>query len=83
MRSALVKGRGAEVCWTSRIRELDFFERQIIATISLRADMVEKRKRDDGDAVRRQDDGRKKVKKGFTVGPANLPDGAYKRKSMF
>lgn len=40
--------------------------------------MSEKRKRD-------RDEGgmeRKKQKRGFVVGPANLPDGTYKRKSM-
>lgn len=43
--------------------------------------MAEKRKRDDGER-KKEDDGRKRINKGFTVGPANLPDGAYKRKSM-
>lgn len=40
--------------------------------------MATKRKQDQLDA---QDlEGAKKVKKGFTVGPANLPDGTYRRK---
>lgn len=43
------------------------------------AAMSEKRKRDhnDGDAKAE----RKKQKKGFRVGPDNLPDGVWKRKS--
>jgi hypothetical protein len=38
--------------------------------------MALKRPRDDDDAVRPA----KQQKKGFSVGPANLPDGTYKRK---
>jgi hypothetical protein len=45
--------------------------------------MAEKRKRtvDDVKAVR-HDGPKKKQKRGFVVGPDNLPDGAYKRKSI-
>jgi len=39
---------------------------------------AEKRKQDSASAP---DGDRKKVKKGFQVGPANLPDGTYKRKA--
>lgn len=42
--------------------------------------MSQKRGREHGES-RGQDESRKKQKKGFTVGPANLPDGTYKRKS--
>lgn len=40
-----------------------------------------KRPLSDGDA-RHKEDSRKK-RKGFSVGPANLPDGTYRRKSAF
>lgn len=43
--------------------------------------MSEKRKRDDGGAFEKQYASRKKQKKGFVVGPDNLPDGIIKRKS--
>jgi hypothetical protein len=41
--------------------------------------MAEKRKRSDDVDV--SADRSKKPKRGFTVGPQNLPDGVYKRKS--
>ena len=44
--------------------------------------MAEKRKREGGERSRTQDGIRKKSKRGFTVGPANLPDGTYKRKNQ-
>jgi len=45
--------------------------------------MSEKRKREEGSKPPVDyRPGAKKLKKGFTVGPANLPDGVYKRKSM-
>lgn len=37
--------------------------------------------RSDGDLGR--EDAPRKKRKGFTVGPANLPDGTYRRKSAF
>jgi len=46
--------------------------------------MSEKRKREDGAPVPDYRPGNKKKQKtGFRVGPANLPDGTYKRKSMY
>ncbi|KXT04614.1 hypothetical protein AC578_8650 [Pseudocercospora eumusae] len=42
--------------------------------------MSEKRKRDRDEAGAK--DTRKKQKRGFVVGPANLPDGTYKRKTQ-
>lgn len=42
--------------------------------------MAPKRTRD-GDAAPKSDPATKK-RKGFSVGPANLPDGTYRRKSM-
>lgn len=44
--------------------------------------MAEKRKREGGERSRTQHGIRKKAKRGFTVGPANLPDGTYKRKNQ-
>jgi hypothetical protein len=44
--------------------------------------MPEKRKRADGDASEDLARRKKKAKRGFVVGPDNLPDGTYKRKSM-
>jgi len=47
--------------------------------------MSEKRKREGGAGPVDYRPGNKKQKtqrKGFTVGPANLPDGVYKRKSV-
>jgi hypothetical protein len=44
------------------------------------ATMAEKRKRSD-DGAKASSDHSKKPKRGFTVGPQNLPDGIYKRKS--
>jgi hypothetical protein len=41
--------------------------------------MSSKRPRDADDATSQAP---KKQKKGFSVGPANLPDGTYRRKSM-
>jgi hypothetical protein len=52
------------------------------STTYIAAKMSEKRQRDATDAT---EDGRKNNKKqnrGFTVGPQNLPDGTYRRKSM-
>ena len=50
--------------------------------------MSQKRKRDDGAPVPDYRPGKKQKskpklaqRKGFSVGPANLPDGTYKRKS--
>lgn len=44
--------------------------------------MSEKRKRErEGDA--KEPGERKRQKRGFVVGPENLPDGVYKRKSTF
>lgn len=40
--------------------------------------MAEKRRRDDAAAASQP----AKKKKGFSVGPANLPDGTYRRKGM-
>lgn len=43
--------------------------------------MAVKRKHDDvGAAAVEPDAPAKKAKKGFSVGPANLPDGTYRRK---
>ena len=44
--------------------------------------MAPKRKRDHSDASQEHEESSKKPKKAFTVGPANLPDGTYRRKSM-
>lgn len=44
--------------------------------------MAEKRKRAADAGTGDGAPNTKKVKKGFVVGPDNLPDGAYKRKSM-
>lgn len=46
--------------------------------------MSEKRKRDDGAPIPdyRPKDKKQKQRGGFRVGPANLPDGAYKRKTQ-
>ena len=43
--------------------------------------MSEKRKRDTVDRPEDHSRSKKKAKKGFQVGPDNLPDGTYKRKS--
>lgn len=43
--------------------------------------MALKKHHDDPDTGVHTHDGFKKVRKGFTVGPANLPDGTYQRKS--
>lgn len=45
--------------------------------------MSEKRKRDHDDGAARESKDRKKQKGGFAVGPDNLPDGTYRRKSMY
>ena len=45
--------------------------------------MALKKHHDDPDTGVHTYDGSKKARKGFTVGPANLPDGTYRRKSMF
>ncbi|KAL9095205.1 MAG: hypothetical protein Q9165_002461 [Trypethelium subeluteriae] len=42
--------------------------------------MGQKRPVDDADSALAKPPSEKRVKKGFTVGPANLPDGTYKRK---
>lgn len=47
------------------------------------AKMPEKRKRGVHDATDEAGKTRKKQKQGFKVGPDNLPDGTYRRKSMF
>jgi hypothetical protein len=44
--------------------------------------MSEKRKRGSSDAIEDGTKNNKKQKRGFTVGPQNLPDGTYRRKSM-
>ncbi|EMC96866.1 hypothetical protein BAUCODRAFT_122825 [Baudoinia panamericana UAMH 10762] len=44
--------------------------------------MAEKRKREDGANVPDYRPGKKKQKRGFITGPANLPDGPYKRKTQ-
>ena len=44
--------------------------------------MAEKRKHEGDERSHTQNSIRKKAKKGFTVGPANLPDGTYKRKNQ-
>ncbi len=55
-----------------------------ICTTSSTPNMSEKRKREDGAPVPDYRPGNKKKQKtGFRVGPANLPDGTYKRKSMY
>lgn len=43
--------------------------------------MSEKRKRDAGSGLESDRKANKKQKRGFTVGPQNLPDGTYRRKS--
>ncbi|GAB7350218.1 hypothetical protein MBLNU459_g0874t1 [Dothideomycetes sp. NU459] len=43
---------------------------------------VQKRARDDGASASASDRAAKKHKTGFRVGPANLPDGTYKRKTQ-
>jgi hypothetical protein len=43
--------------------------------------MSEKRKRDASDAFGDSNKKFKKQKRGFTIGPQNLPDGTYRRKS--
>lgn len=64
-------------------------ELSFAATLSLKtnhdlqaADMAEKRKRDIESGSGDHDSGKKKMKRGFVVGPDNLADGIYKRKSM-
>ncbi|KAL9078641.1 MAG: hypothetical protein Q9157_002440 [Trypethelium eluteriae] len=42
--------------------------------------MGQKRPRDDADSALAKPPEEKRVRKGFSVGPANLPDGTYKRK---
>ena len=44
--------------------------------------MAPKRSRDQSDPSQEHEESSKKPKKAFTVGPANLPDGTYRRKSM-
>ena len=44
--------------------------------------MAEKRKRDPSDDDDNHHKRTKKTKKGFNVGPANLPEGAYKKRSV-
>ncbi|KAK4505492.1 hypothetical protein PRZ48_003455 [Zasmidium cellare] len=44
--------------------------------------MSEKRKRDQDDGAAKGDKDRKKQKRGFAVGPDNLPDGTYRRKTQ-
>jgi hypothetical protein len=45
--------------------------------------MGTKRKHDEGEAGPDLTETSKKTKKGFTVGPENLPDGTYRRKGMY
>ena len=45
--------------------------------------MPAKRKRDPLDSRHEPGNPSKKSKKGFTVGPANLPDGTYRRKGVY
>ena len=45
--------------------------------------MPAKRKRDQLDSGQEPGKASKKSRKGFTVGPANLPDGTYRRKSVY
>ena len=45
--------------------------------------MPPKRKRDQLDSGQEPGEASKKSKKGFTVGPANLPDGTYRRKGVY
>lgn len=44
--------------------------------------MGTKRKHGEGEAGSDPAETSKKARKGFTVGPANLPDGTHKRKGM-
>ena len=44
--------------------------------------MTSKRKHEEANTGVEAHGGSKKAKKGFTVGPANLPDGTYRRKSI-
>ena len=45
--------------------------------------MPAKRKRAQLDSGQEPGESSKKPRKGFTVGPANLPDGTYRRKSVY
>lgn len=45
--------------------------------------MGPKRPLTDGDLQTRNEDSQRKKRKGFSVGPSNLPDGSYRRKSAF
>lgn len=52
-------------------------------TSSERHEMAEKRKRDHDDAGARSTNTTKQPRKAFSVGPRNLPDGTYRRKSKY